>query len=243
MCAWRDGVLATDAGRGGDRIGDGGGVLGMVTDLQTLEERIQDLLKDSGGEDWYATELDQAVRLALSELSQLCPSRGVTTIQAVDEQYEYSLSAVTGLQGVAEVWYPYLSTDDSYKRPHAVKWRMLDDATLLLEGDQVPDVAYKLRVFYDKVQTVGGLDAAAVTTLNDAEKSCVVIGAAGYAAVAKAQYLANRVTTGADAALIVSRWGNARLMEFKQRAFQLGQHDSVSEDARIGWWSADKWDV
>ena len=215
----------------------------MVTDLVTLEGRIQDFVKDSGESDWSVSELDQALRVALSELSQLCPSRTVTTIQAVTDAREYSLAAVTGLQAVVEVWYPYLSTDATYKLPHAVKWWMLDDSTLYLDVDEDPDVAYKLRVFYDRVQTLAGLDAATVTTLNDAEKSCLVIGAAGYAAVAKAQYLSNRVTTGEDASLIVSKWGNARLQEFKQRAFQLAQHDSVAEDARIGWWSADKWDV
>ncbi len=215
-----------------------------MSDLTTLEARIQDLVKDSGAADWTTAELDQAMRLALSELSQLCPARAVASVDAVDSQYEYSLSSITGLVAVVEVWYPYLSTDDSYKMPNPVKWRMLDDTTLLLEDlDEDPDSDYDLRVFYDKVQTLAGLDAASATTLNDAEKSCLVLGAAGYAAIAKAQYLANRVTTGEDAALMVSKWGNARLAEFKQRAFQLGQADAVADDARVGPWSVDKWDV
>lgn len=217
-----------------------------TTDLETLEARVQALVKDSGAADWTTSELDQAIRLALSELSQLCPARYEATLDVVDGQYEYdldSLALLPELQAVVEVWYPYLSTDDTYRLAHPVKWRMLSVHVLLIEPDEEPDASYKLRLFYDKVQQLEGLDSAVSTTLNDAEKSCLVLGAAGYAAVAKAQYLANRVTTGEDAAQMVGKWGNARIAEFKQRAFQLAQHDSMGDDARIGWWPADEWDV
>jgi len=213
-----------------------------TTDLDTIIDRVEALLTDSGNADWSTAELTQAIRLALSELSTLLPARAVTTIDAVDGQYEYSLSSITGLVCVTEVWYPYLSTDDSYKLPHAVKWRMLDDVTLFLDVDDDPDAQYKIRLFYDQVQTLEGLDGATATTLNNAEKSVLVLGAAGYAALAKGRDLMNEVTIGSDVPQGYMDWGKARLSEFGQRVYGLSGLDVESEDSRIGWWSADKWD-
>jgi len=214
-----------------------------LTDLETLRDRIEDQLKDSGNADWATGELDNALRIALAELSTLSPSRGVATIDAVASQFEYSLAGITGLQSVVEVWYPYLATDESYKKPHPVKWRMLTDGTLYLDVDEDPEAAYKLRVFYDKVQTLAGLDAAAATTLNEAEKAALVLGAAGYAATARAVYITDRVSVGgSQAAERLADWGRRMVGAFQQRAYALGQRDAMDEDSRIGWWSADKWD-
>ena len=228
----------------------------MVTDLATLEARVQAFVKDSGAADWTTAELDQAIRLALSEVSHLCPARAVGSIAATAAVYEYSVSTLTGLQTVVEVWYPYLSTDAVYKLTHAIPFRMIDDATLMISSDEedddgvaiVPAVGYYLRVFYEKEQTLAGLDSASATTLSGAEKSCLVLGAGGFAAVAKAQYLANRVTTGKDAADLVAKWGNDRLVEFRARAQALALGVSSvgladEEDARVSGWTDEDLDI
>ncbi len=214
-----------------------------MSDLDDLRDRVEGLLKDASNEQWTTDELDDAVRLALSELSQALPARGVDTIDAVDDQWEYDISGISGLMSVVEVWYPYLSTDSSYKKSHPVKWRMLDDATLLLEYDGGdPDAAYDLRIFFDKMQTLEDLDSATATTLDEFEKAALIVGAAGYAAVAKGRALMGTVTIGDTEIEAYMAWGKARLKEFWARVFTISSREGASEDSRIGWWSADKWD-
>jgi hypothetical protein len=211
-----------------------------VTDHTDLRDRIEDALKDSGNANWSTSELDNALRIALHELSVSLPLRAVTTLDAVDDQYEYSLSTITGLVEVTEVWYPYLSTDSSLKKPHACKWRMLDDTTLYIDVG-APDAAYDLRIFYNKTQTLNGLDAATATTLNDAEKSALVFGASGYAAIALGIDKIDSAVFG-EAEELLRKWGWARIQEFRIRLQVLAEVQDAGEDSRIGWWSADKWD-
>jgi hypothetical protein len=213
-----------------------------LTDLETLRDRVESLLTDSSNLEWTTTELDQAIRLALYELSTVLPVRASTTIDAVASTWEYSLSSITGLVAVVEVWYPYLSTSDTYKQPHPCKWRMITDFTLLLECEDGPDATYDLRVFYDKVQTLKDLDSASSTTVDDAEKAALVLGAAGYAAIGKARDVVNEVTIGAEVPLTLEKWGTARLTEFQERIVALAAVANAGDDSRIGWWEVDKWD-
>jgi hypothetical protein len=206
-----------------------------MTDHTDLRDRIEDMLKDATNADWSTEEIDNALRIALHELSLALPSRAVTTLDAVDDSCEYDISSVTGLLQVVEVWYPYLSTDDSYKIPHPVKWRMLDDTTLFLDVDEDPDGSYDLRVFYDRLQTLTGLDGAASTTLNAMEQSALVFGAAGYCAVALAVDKVDKVTIGKGASDQLRKWGWARVMEFRQRIGDLALIADAGEDSRIGW--------
>ena len=215
-----------------------------MSDLTDLVDRIENLLKDASNDDWSTTEIDEALRLALSELSQVLPSRSVTTMDAVDGQWEYDISGVSGLIAVVEVWYPYLSTDSSWKRPHPCRWRMLDDDTLLLQHDGgEPDDTYDLRIFYDTMQTINGLDEATATTVKEHEKVALVGGAAGDAAQAKARSTLGQVNVGSRTPEWYAAWGRARLKQFWAKIYAMSAREDASEDSRIGWWSAVKWDV
>jgi hypothetical protein len=213
-----------------------------LTDLETLRDRVEALLTDGSNLEWTTAELDQAIRLGLYELSTVLPVRAVATKDAVDDTWEYDLTAIAGVVAVTEVWYPYLSTDDSYKQAHPVKFRMLTDVILLLDIEDSPDNAYDLRIFYDKVQTVNTLDSATATTLDDAEKAALVLGAAGYAAIGKARDVTNEVTIGAEVPTVLEKWGKARLKEFEERIVALAAVANAGEDSVVGWGPVDKWD-
>lgn len=70
----------------------------------------------------------------------------------------------------------------------------------------------------------------------------MIFGAAGYAAVGLAMDKIDTVVIGGDAPEDLREWGWARVMEFRQRVQALAEVQDAGEDARIGWWSADKWD-
>jgi hypothetical protein len=206
-----------------------------VTDHTDLRDRIEDMLKDATNADWTTSEVDNALRLALHDLSLALPSRASTTVDAVADTWEYDVSSLSGLLQVVEVWYPYLSTDETYRKPSPVKWRMLDDSTLMIDEHLDPDATYDLRVFYDKLQTLAGMDEAASTTLNAQEKSALIFGAAGYCAVALAMDKVDKVTIGKGASDELRKWGWARVMEFRQRIADLALIADAGEDSRIGW--------
>ena len=126
--------------------------------------------------------------------------------------------------------------------PHPVNWRMLTDSLLYLDTVEDPDDAYDLRVFYDQVHKLAGLDGAAATTLSEAQQSALIFGAAGYAAVALAMDKVDTVAVGGSAAADLRKWGWARILEFRQRIGEMADREVQGEDSRIGWWPADKWD-
>jgi len=214
----------------------------VATALDALVDRVEVMLKDGSNVIYSATELTEAIRSAIAELAVGLPAHSVTEIAAVADTWEYSLTALTGLLGVVEVWYPYLSTSVTYRKAHPVRWRMVDDATLLLDERVRPDAAYKLRVFWDKGQTLEGLDAATATTLTGPELGAIVVGAAGLAVAAYAAQMANAVGVAEEPAKVLREWARLRLEDFQKRLVRLGAVESASEDARVGWWSADKWD-
>ncbi|HOU24819.1 MAG TPA: hypothetical protein PKW05_08030 [Anaerolineae bacterium] len=210
-----------------------------MADIDTLRDRVEALLADSGNVEWSTTELDQAMRLALADLSVALPVHSVTTIDAVDKTWEYSLSAVSGLVEVTEVWYPYLAGHPALKRPHPVRWRTIDDATLLLEMDEHPDPVYDLRVFFTRSQTVAGLDGAAVTTVSEAEKALLVRGCAAFAALAKSRDVTNEVTIGAGVPERLREWGLALLQRFNAGLAALSVMAHQADDSRPEAWGGE----
>lgn len=207
-----------------------------MADIDTLRDRVEALLADSSNAEWSTTELDQAMRLALADLSVALPVHCVTTLDAADNTWEYSLSAVSGLVEVTEVWYPYLASDDTYKRSHPVRWRRIDDATLLIEPEDDPKGDYDLRVFYTKSQTIAGLDGATTTTVSEAEKALLVRGCAAFAALAKSRDVTNEVTIGAGVPQRLREWGLAMLQRFTAGLQALGMMDRQREDSRVEGW-------
>lgn len=215
-----------------------------MADIDTLRERVEALLTDSSNVDWSTAELDQALRLALADLSVALPVHSVTTLDAADETWEYSLSAVSGLVEVTEVWYPFLATDETYKRPHPVRWRRIDDATLLIDPPDDPDAApsardgaaFDLRLFYTKSQTIAGLDGATATTVSEAEKALLVRGCAAFAALARSRDVTNEVTVGAGVPERLREWGLAMLQRFMAGLQALGMMDRQREDSRVEGW-------
>ena len=210
-----------------------------MADIDTMRQRVEALLDDAGNAEWTAAELEQALRLALADLSVALPVHCVTALHAADRTWEYSLSAVSGLVEVTEVWYPYLAADGTFKRAHPVRWRRIDDATLLIEPPEEPSAAYDLRLFFTRCQTVAGLDGAAVTTVREAEKALLVRGGAAFAALAKSRGLTNEVTIGAGVPQRLREWGLTMLQRFTAGLQALSVMASRGDDTRVEGWSGD----
>lgn len=209
-----------------------------MTTLEEMRPRVASLLKDAGNLIWTTDELDDALRLALQQLSCALPARACATLDAPDGQCEVDLSALraAGLTEVIEVWRPYDEEHETYRRPHPVRWRMLDATTLLL-GDGGPPAggATGVRVFYAAAQTLAGLDGATATTPDARTLAALVVGAAGYAALSKARHVLGQVTAGAGTAQQYAAWAQARLAEFHQTVEGLAAERNAAESVAVVW--------
>ena len=208
-----------------------------MSTLADIIDKVEADLRDTANTTWSSTDLTRAVRWALQELSWATPRRAVASFQAQAGQREYSL----GAQGIAdslfitEVWHPYTDAEPEYP-PRSVAWRLIVDDTLYLDVDCV-DAGDGVRVFYAQAHTIQDLDGATATTLNAEQEELVCLGAAGYAALQRAQEAIGQVNVTAQAPRLWRDWGQARLYEFRTRLNQLARREMQWRTAWTRGWS------
>ena len=207
-----------------------------MSTLTQLVDHVAADLKDTGNTSWSAEELARALRWALHELCWAAPRRGTATIAAQDDVREYSLAAagVTGLLFITEVGYPYDSGEPAYP-PRSVPWRLLDDDTLFLDVASVVG-GEMIRLFCARPHTLEGLDGAAATTLSAEQEELLCLGAAGYAALQRAQDAIGRVNVSLQAPQLWREWGESRLHAFRARLVQIARREGQWHTAWTQGW-------
>ena len=185
-----------------------------MSNLAALRDRVESLVKDASNDRWTTGELDDAVRQALERTSERRPHELVTTLTLTQDGREVSLSGVSGLLRPLRVWWPYTASDPEYP-PCWVPWELHGPDTLFLDVPEEPQTDDVVRLFYAAMHTVDGLDGEAATTLAADEEGILVIGAAGYAALARAAYVNESVTRSEKTPDHWRAWSEARLTEFE----------------------------
>ena len=187
----------------------------MTATLTTLRDRVELMLADSGNDIWSTGDVDEGIRQALHEYSKTRPLRAVSSIELDATGREIDVSSLTGLLGVLEVWCDYTSTAPEF--PANVRafqhWR--DESKIYVNDDYEPASGDVVRVFYTTLQTLSGLDSATATTVPLDDETLLALGAAGYAATARAIDLTEQVTLDRLTAQQTRAWGLAKLQEFR----------------------------
>ncbi|MCC7355486.1 MAG: hypothetical protein IT330_17225 [Anaerolineae bacterium] len=181
-----------------------------MTNLATLRDRTESLLKDAGNSLWTTSELDDAIRRALHRYSEMQPRELVTTLTLAAAGREVSLSGVNGLLRPLRVWWPYTASEPEYP-PAWVHWDLHGPATLFLDVADEPQANDVVRLFYTALHTIEGLDSAAATTVPADDEETIILGAAGYAALARAAYATEAVTLSGETPARWHAWAEARL--------------------------------
>ncbi len=163
----------------------------MAFTLAELRDEIEKDLKDSGNATFSTGEIDRAVALALRDFTRTAPAQAIGTISAVDDQYEYSLSTLTGLLTITRVIYPYDDSDPDY--PMVEVTPDIYAGKLIMPAHLGMDDSYKIRVFYTKPHTINGLESETSTTVDDSDRDLLALGAVAYAAKMYARYSVNRI--------------------------------------------------
>jgi len=204
-----------------------------MSTLSQLIDEVEQELKDTGNDQWSTDELTAHIRRAMRAYNRVQPRRTQSVISTSDGEREYSLTSLSGLMEVLEVWYPWDDSDPQYP-PQRPAWSILYDDTLRLEVADAPtgDGTDDVRVFYTIPHTINGLDGEDTTTLDDQEEQLIVLGASAYAASQMAQALIGTVTvTGRTPEQYVD-WAAGRLRAFEQALEQLRQRAIIAQDAR-----------
>jgi len=217
----------------------------MANDLAGIRDRVEQVLVDTGNAIWATEVIDEAIRLILSEFSDAYPYAADSTLTLAAAGREIDISSLTGLLNVTEVMWPYVATD----WPHVVvsDWRVLSDegtATLLFDrvdgGEPAKDE--KVRVRWNKLQTIKDLDSAGATSLQDEHLSMFIIGCAGQAAMLRVIDLVEEATADLYQVSLIGVWASAQLSTFRFWLRKLKSGRYTKSLNSFGGWVMDKWD-
>ena len=226
----------------------------MSLTLAQFQARVLALLMDDAAAIFVTAVTTEAVRLALHEYSEAVPLASETVLTLPGTGHEIALSGVTGLLGVVDVWWPYdsVATSETWPPNRVEGWSLWwDDAlpVLYLNADNQgqPQIADELRLWYTKLHTIQNLDSAAATTVAVAHESLLVLGAAGFACLARAVDLAETAVQQTVATPNLGVLGKMYLEQFRARLKNL-RSGNVTGSARSqrpfggAGWTMDQWD-
>lgn len=224
----------------------------MALTLAQYEARVAQFLMDASNTIWPTATLDECIRLALHEYSDANPLGVETVITLPGDSREVALNALTGLVGVGDVWWPYDSdaTTETWPPNRVRGFRLYwddDSAVLYLEtqDDTQPQQNDELRIWYAKQRTIQNLDSASTTTIQAEHESWIVMGAAGYAAFARATDLAETAGVSAVSTPNLAALGSRWLRTFRANVASLrGQRNPGGPSGPVfgSGWRLDKWD-
>jgi len=200
----------------------------MADDIGAYRETLAALLKSAGTSEWTEDELDTAVWLALMDVSQRLPRRLSADVTMGVSGRRIDLATVADCLWVEEVWWPY-DPDDVV--PHLVPFEVRE-GWLTLFAIPEPQAGDVVHLLYAGRHAIAGLNEATLTTVPSDWRGVLVLGAAGYAAAAKAAAMTRQYSWPAGAAAAMRSWSEMMLSLFEAR---LGALRSPAVQAWVTW--------
>ena len=170
-----------------------------MTTLETVRGRLEQMLGDPSNKLWPTAALDEAIRAALHDFSQLVPQRVIDTVTVASATYELDISGLTGIEQVEQLWLPYTAANPE-SPPNIKPFAYWPESQVLYLYDYEAQAGEVARVFYTTLQTLNGLDSAVSTSVPDGDISWLLMGAAAKAAASQSLKLANGTKEGNAAA-------------------------------------------
>jgi hypothetical protein len=188
--------------------------------LPELRARVRRDLRDEDPQSlrWSDDELDGHIGRAVREASLVSPLEALASLSTVPGSRAVDVASLADRVAIEAVEYPANLYPPSY-----VRFALWGD-TLTLLVDRAPSGAEPVRVYYGRLHTLDATSSTLPPPLEDA----VATGAAAYAALAWAQFAANRVNAGGDDVwrrYVV--WGQERLARFSEALARHGRRASV----------------
>ena len=219
-----------------------------MSTLASLRTRLANRLADASHAVWSTDALDEALRTALHEYSEVVPLTTQTYVTLPSHGFDVALNNIDGLLSVLGAWWPY-HPDYPWQLPEGLRGFRLwwDDAQPVLRlatlGGEIPREGDDVLLMYGHAHTIEGLDGGDVTSLFGHHESGLLTGAAGYAATMEHVDQAGQVSLDPSEALTLAGWSGARLKEFRAWLKTLPTGPGPSGQAFNRGWRLDKWDV
>ena len=191
--------------------------IALATASTGLRARVQSRLQDSGASRWSATDVDDAIREALEQYSQVSPAHAIGTVTLSANGREIDISTLTKVVRVEKVWWDYDSTTPGYP-PNWRQFEIWPDKTLYIDDDDEPQSGDVVRIWYTKMHTVNGLDSATATTVPEEDISYLVSGAAMFAARSRAIELSETLNVDKDVVKRLLDWAEDAGKNFRYGA-------------------------
>lgn len=183
--------------------------------LDTLRDRVEVVLQDTGNATWSEDDLEEAVRQALEQYSRHKPQHAISTITLSANGREIDISSLTGLLRVEHVWWDY----DSSSPGHPPEYRHFETwpgSIVYINDPSEPQSGDKVRVWYTKEQTIKDLDSATATTFPVDDESFIINGAAAFAARFRAVEQAEQANVDDKVFARLMEWGDKAMSEFSE---------------------------
>jgi hypothetical protein len=181
-------------------------------------------------------DIDEAIRWALHRYSQINPDTTITSITLTADGREVDISSITDYLQIERVWWDYDSSDPD----HPPNWRDFElwpGNILFVKDSDEPSSGDVVRIWYNRLQAINGLDGASVTTLPTDDETLIVIGASGYCAQERVQE-----SEGSRIPTRLREWADLRRKEFEANLKQLARRLGARESGIAPGPSLDRWD-
>lgn len=218
-----------------------------MSNLVAIRDRVEQMLLDVSNAIFTTGVIDEGIRQALDQYNFVSPLMMESALTLPAAGREISLTSLSNLLKVVDVWWPYDSSAESWPPNRVRGWRVYWDNALPLlfldiyEGGQ-PQSGEKVRIWYSARHTIDGLDSATATTIPGQHESLIVLGAAGHAAMSRTIDLIEISGTDLYQVGLLGAWGQRKLKEFMQGLKEIQQAAARSGPSWGAGWGLDKWD-
>ncbi len=184
-----------------------------MSNLANFRTKLLALLDDPSKTKYTDAQIDQSIRQALTEYNRLAPFESSAAVAATGEK-QIPLDTLNALF-ITAVHFPGTAGDPSLKDSIPFNAFQKENIWILETRDLIP-AAQTLTVFFAAPNTVTDLDSATETTIPDADVDIFSIGAAGFAALARAHSRTESINLAPEVSQQLQKLGESYLTMFKK---------------------------
>lgn len=211
-----------------------------MIDLTAYRTRILAMLGDPSSNRYSATQVDEALRSALSEYSASYPTMNTLAFTVLTTGRVHAITGCLNVQFLTKVQWPAAADPNVnvISAWYAVYAAGVPELHFNWDSPLVGDV---INLAYAANHTINALDSATVTTIPPVHDSLIALGASAHAAIARSQQITEQMTSRASNAGQLANWGADRLAEFRAGLGLLAVSRFSLFQPRKGW-PLDSWD-
>jgi hypothetical protein len=186
--------------------------------LAGLRRRVRSRLQDLDAGTWSNEDVDEAIRTALEQYSKYAPDHAITTVTlGASDAREVDISTVTDALRIEKVWWDYDDASPSYP-PNYRQFEVWPGQVLYINDREEPAEYDVVRLWYTKMHTVNGLDAATATTIPLDDEGTIVTGAVHFASQSRLAELIETLPAHDDVLEELRRFADEQGTNFRFQA-------------------------